>query len=274
MAGYCRDKKLRLYDPRKNSTVSESDAHQGTKGARVNWFHNVNKIFTVGFTKIAERQFMIWDPRDMSKPLITQDIDVASGLLMPFYDNESSVLFLAGKGDGNVRYYEIKDEEPYIYFLSEYKTNSPQRGMGALPKYAVDVNSCEIFRLYKLENNKVTPISFEVPRKSNLFQEDLFPDSLAPEPALNAADWFGGADAEPKTTSMKPGENKYKGVARSNTFKPSAEAATKAPETKLPPKTNDPKQLLTQNEELRKRVEDLEKELFSVKQKLAQHESA
>lgn len=29
---------------------------------------------------------------------------------MPFFDEDTSVLFLAGKGDGNIRYYEIVNE--------------------------------------------------------------------------------------------------------------------------------------------------------------------
>ncbi|CAN0593918.1 unnamed protein product, partial [Laminaria digitata] len=30
------------------------------------------------------------------------------GVILPFYDDESSLLFLAGKGDGNIRYYEVR----------------------------------------------------------------------------------------------------------------------------------------------------------------------
>lgn len=28
-------------------------------------------------------------------------------MILPFYDEESSLLYLAGKGDGNIRYYEV-----------------------------------------------------------------------------------------------------------------------------------------------------------------------
>ena len=30
-----------------------------------------------------------------------------AGVILPFYDEESSLLYLAGKGDGNIRYYEV-----------------------------------------------------------------------------------------------------------------------------------------------------------------------
>ncbi len=43
------------------------------------------------------------------------------------------------------------------------------------------------FRLYKLHATKdlVEPVSMIVPRKSNVFQADLYPETLAPIPALS-----------------------------------------------------------------------------------------
>ena len=72
------------------------------------------------------------------------------------------------QGDGNIRYYEVNDQgEPYLYFLSEYKSSSPQRCLGTIagrrlehrssdlfvgfmPKVGLDVTRNEIMRFYKL----------------------------------------------------------------------------------------------------------------------------
>jgi len=124
---------------------------------------------------------------------------------MPFYDNDTNVLYLAGKGDGNVRYYELVDEAPYIYFLSEFKSATPQRGMGWTPKLSMDLASCEIARLLKLTASAVEPISFTVPRKGDIFQDDLYPPTYAGEPSLDGDAWVGGKNSNPKTTSLAPG---------------------------------------------------------------------
>lgn len=42
-----------------------------------------------------------------------------------------------------------------------------------------------------------------VPRKSDLFQEDLYPDTLAEDAAQTAEEWIAGNDAEPLTFSLK-----------------------------------------------------------------------
>ena len=40
-----------------------------------------------------------------------------------------------------------------------------------------------------------------VPRKSELFQEDLYPDTAAEEPAISGEEWFNGKDADPVLVS-------------------------------------------------------------------------
>ncbi|CAF4661918.1 unnamed protein product, partial [Rotaria magnacalcarata] len=52
---------------------------------------------------------------------------------------------------------------------------------------------------YKLLNNGLCEvISFTVPRKSELFQDDLYPDTAAEEHAITADEWINGKDANPK----------------------------------------------------------------------------
>ena len=35
-------------------------------------------------------------------------------------------MYLAGKGDGNIRYYEVVDEAPYVHFLNQFLSGNPQ----------------------------------------------------------------------------------------------------------------------------------------------------
>lgn len=46
-----------------------------------------------------------------------------------------------------------------------------------------------------------------VPRKSTLFQSDLYPDTLADIPAIGAKEWFQGRNVQPTLRSMKTGES-------------------------------------------------------------------
>ena len=50
------------------------------------------------------------------------------GILTPYYDPDTSMVYMAGKGDGNVRYYQLLNEAPWVYYLNEFITGAPQKG--------------------------------------------------------------------------------------------------------------------------------------------------
>jgi WD40 repeat protein len=256
LATTCHDKKLRIFDPRQLPIATEIICHHGVKGSRVAWLHN--KVFTVGFSKTTDREFNIFDPRNIGEPIGHVNIDTSSGGIMPFFDGDTNVLFLAGKGDGNIRYYEIVDEAPYFFFLSEYKSATPQKGMAFLPKRGLNVNECEIAKALKLHTNKVEPISFRVPRKSDDFASDLYPDTFAGEPALTLDAWLSGADAEPVLRSVAPGfVHKERTAAE---FHPVAQKKEEGPKSK--------KELREEYEKLKVRVAYLEAELIKKEAKI------
>jgi hypothetical protein len=205
LATASKDKKVRVIDPRGANVVADVEAHQGVKGSRVCWLGSRNQLLSVGFTKTSEREFAIWDPRALAEPLTRVNIDASSGVLMPFYDEDTSVLFLAGKGDGNIRFYELVSEAPWIHYLSEFKSNTPTRGMAMMPKRGVSVSECEIVRLCKLGVKLLEPIQFVVPRKSEIFQDDLYPPTFSGEPTLQSGEWFSGQNGEPKKVSLEGG---------------------------------------------------------------------
>ena len=166
-------------------------------------------MFISGFGKGAQREYAVWDPKKLSEPLLPYvTVDNSAGVIAPFYDEDSDIIFLAGKGDGNVRYFEvIPEEEPkkMIVYLSQYSSNDSGAAYGVAPKRACDVNANEIMRMYKVTGTQAQPLQFTVPRKSELFQDDIFPPCRSDEPALASDAWLGGENAKPKTKSLKGG---------------------------------------------------------------------
>jgi len=201
-----KNKSMHILDPRASEKhITQSTVnHDSLKGSRVIWMTKTNRIFTVGSNKVSERQFKLWDPRDISKPLAEESIDTAAGILMPFWDEDTSIMYLAGKGDGNIRFYEFVDEEPYYFAVDAFKSNVPQKGMGMIPKYACDTSVHEVTRLLKLCSDTVVPLSFCVPRKSTLFQKDIYPDTLSPNATVSIEEWLQGKNGTVEHMAMNP----------------------------------------------------------------------
>lgn len=61
LATTCKDKKMRVFDPRTNKEVHSTESHAGIKGARLVWLGAKGGICTVGFSKTQERQMYIFD---------------------------------------------------------------------------------------------------------------------------------------------------------------------------------------------------------------------
>lgn len=71
------------------------------------WLGDTGLGLTTGFSSSQERQFKIWDLRNSKSAVETVKVDNTSGILYPFFDEDVGMLYLAGKGDGNIRYYEF-----------------------------------------------------------------------------------------------------------------------------------------------------------------------
>lgn len=202
----CKDKKFRIFDARSGDLVVCGGGHEGSKPQRVIFTFNDKFLFSCGFSKMSERQYGCWLYTDSE---ITEgdigELDTANGCLIPYYDADHQMVYLAAKGDSVIRYYELVEEEPYFHYISTYQSKDAQRGLAIIPKRSVDVNTCEVMRFYKLTSGKtgiIKPVSFTVPRKSDLFQDDLYPDAVDVEAAQEASDWFEGKDVLPARVEM------------------------------------------------------------------------
>lgn len=215
-----KDKAVRLVDARTGTTSSIiENAHEGTKSFKLTYLGQSNKLVSVGFTKSSLRQFKIWDPRNTREELLRVEIDQAAGVIMPFYDADTGLLYLSGKGDGNVRCYEISNEGDQAFLVTDFRSNVSAKGMAMVPKRALNVMQNETCRLLKLTTNSVEPLSFVVPRKSEGFQEDIFPDSFSGEPSHTVDEWLAGSDLPPKLTSLNPSNVSAKSEPRGHLSK-------------------------------------------------------
>ncbi|XP_016409008.1 uncharacterized protein LOC107740952 isoform X3 [Sinocyclocheilus rhinocerous] len=259
----CKDKKVRVIDPRKGKIIAEKEkAHEGARPMRAIFLADGN-IFTTGFSRMSERQLALWNPKNMEEPISVHEMDTSNGVLLPFYDPDTNVVYLCGKGDSSIRYFEITDEAPYVHYLNTFSSKEPQRGMGYMPKRGLDVNKCEIARFYKLHERKCEPIIMTVPRKSDLFQDDLYPDTAGPDPALETEEWFEGKNGEPILISLKhgyvPGKNRDLKVVKKNVLDNKAPKKVEEPAT--PQKPASPQ--LTRKNEVK--LEELLREVKSLR---------
>lgn len=157
---------------------------------------------------MSERQISVYKKSNIKAPLNTVGLDVTPAILIPFYDEDSSTLFVTGKGDSTIFTFDITDESPYVCPLSHHRASASHQGLSFLMKNQCNVSVVEFAKALRLTNSTIECLSFTVPRlKSELFQDDLFPPTRVKwEASMTAEEWFdvNVKDKAPMRISLQP----------------------------------------------------------------------
>uniref|UniRef100_A0A8C1QS60 Coronin n=1 Tax=Cyprinus carpio TaxID=7962 RepID=A0A8C1QS60_CYPCA len=208
LATVCKDGKVRLYDPRKSTLpIQEGPGPEGHRGARVVWVCDGKYLLVSGFDSRSERQLYLFSAESLASGSVASvPADVSPSTLIPFYDSDTSVLILTGKGDTRVYTYEILPEAPYFMECSSFHSSEPHKGLCFLPKTECDVRDVEVARAIRLGKSTIEPVAFRVPRvKKEFFQDDVFPETAVWwEASLTAAAWLSGSNGQHRKISLQP----------------------------------------------------------------------
>ncbi|KAG8349137.1 protein of unknown function (DUF1899) WD domain [Trypanosoma vivax] len=199
-----RDRKLNVVDPRKGSIVNSANAHQSTKTQRAVWARRSDMILTVGFNKIQARQVMLWDTRSLEMPVQTEDVDQTCAVMLPFFDDDTNLLYIGSRGDGGIRSFELM--EGRLVNCTSYASTEAHKGLCMVPKWMLDTRQCEIARFYALTQKSLYTIQMLLPRKQAdvKLQEDVYPPTFSDKPALSTSEYFAGENRKPLVMSMQP----------------------------------------------------------------------
>uniref|UniRef100_A0A8C5QU00 Coronin n=1 Tax=Leptobrachium leishanense TaxID=445787 RepID=A0A8C5QU00_9ANUR len=201
-----KDKRLRVFDVRKSGgAIQDAQSHDNNKDSRVLWTNSNNHLLTSGFNQVREREVLLWDLRNFSRPAASFTLDASSGLLIPLYDMDTGLLILGAQGEGTVYCMEVGTDTPSLTHISQCVTEQQSRGLALVPKLCLDVMSCELLRLLQLTDRFIIPISYSIPRKGvQELQTDLFPDTAGGTAALSAQSWWEGENEQVQKVSLDP----------------------------------------------------------------------
>jgi len=211
--GFCykssKGTQMCVTDPRSGEISGQLKAFQ-KKTAKM-FFHGGKQwVGAFGFKDGRKRYLRIWDRRKFvaDEKVLDLELDNESSVLMPYFDEDINLLWVYGKGSGAVNFYELGGKK-HAVALGGIRNSTPCKGGCFIPKIACDTSKCEIARFMKLEIKdsklRICPYKFIVPRKSTLYQDDIYPDTYSGKSLLTDSDWLGGKNVEElKKCSMNP----------------------------------------------------------------------
>lgn len=208
VATTAKDGILRLWDPR--TPAEERNEYEATAAKKVNkvfWCGKTNYIGTIGQDRTSKREIVIWDLQNMEKPVFKFKPDNASStssVAVPHYDADVDILYFFGKGESQVWFGELLGSGKMIA-AGRQNLRTPQKGGAWVPKAGLDVMRCEVQRFMKIEARAVVPHSFIFPKKNtDVFHDDVYPDTMIGMPALDGSAWLSGENAMPVLGPLNP----------------------------------------------------------------------
>jgi WD40 repeat protein len=228
VAAACRDGAVRLLDLRRcaaSAAFAAATAAEHSGGARqlCCWWGRDSSsssgtsdaaelIITTGTTAGGtQRQLRTWDPRSLAAPLATLTVDHGvGGALLPSVCAATGLIVLAGKGESQLRCYELVNGEPKLACTHRSSGATARLCGGAVvpPSAAtLDVAGVEVARYLKLSESSVEEVRFVLPRSEELqqyFQDDIYQllPAAVPAAAVSAEQWLdSSASSDAATTS-------------------------------------------------------------------------
>jgi len=179
------DKSLTLADPRSSAGElgRKDNVHRASRvlGRVIAGSGDLEHfVYTTGFSQQRDREFAVWDLRNLSECLSRQKAGSgSSGILIPVLLPDLRILFMATKGETTLRAFEATTTKPFVHSILQATASAePMLGLAAIPVPACNYMNCEVGRLAKLIHGKIETIKVEVPRKSkSTFHEELFPET-------------------------------------------------------------------------------------------------
>ena len=203
----CKDRKLRTLDPRSASqTLLTGPAHDSPRPFQLTWLDSTHLV-SVGFSSGSLRKILLHRlGSDTIETVATLALDVSPSVLFPFYDADTSILLVWGKGERTVSPFDVNlaNTKAPFHRLPQF-AGSLIHGFTFLPKPTVDVKKVEVLRALRLTNKTIEEVSFKVPRqKMDYFQDDVFPLTRG-GPELEWDQWVAGQDGkEEGWVSLRP----------------------------------------------------------------------
>ena len=255
-----KDKNFYICDPRNGEITLKNKGHESPKTMKMTWIDEFTLI-TTGFKKANTREMKLWDTRNIKdqSPKETYTIDHQSGIPTPYFDKDLKILFVFGRGEGNMHYYDLN--EGNIRPCNDYLSSEPTTSVVMFEKKCMDYNKCELDRFAKYTGKTIQYLSFYYPKRVPEFEEALYPPTFSGEAALSLNEWVSGTNKEPLKKDIRKIENKW--VSEVQSF----EKKIEEPKVVISPKSSNA-ELEKKVEELSNRVKELESENKILKDEL------
>lgn len=160
---------MHILDPRCPDEAQITTTHENIKAQRIAWLGDSGNILTQGFNSYSERQYAIFDSRNLESPLTMKKLDKDGYSNWLHYDDSSRVLYVVNKQNNSTLFFYHHetgaDGNPWLQQIdSKFVGKESNRGVYFLPKRNVNFMKNELERAIRHDGKSAEFVSFKVKR--------------------------------------------------------------------------------------------------------------
>lgn len=199
---------IHLFDPRQ-AAKDQMETFASIDSKKPQFVFFVKDKLVLLAQNSSQKPFLAYyDPANLSKAWLQQDLNLSAGIVLPMYDPDTDLLFLAPRGATMLSIFDLTEQKkgggPSFTAATNVVLDNGAKGGCLVPKSAVDPAQNEIQRFLSLTANSVEQYGVKITRKIMGFNEELYPNTNDCSAALSSADYFAGKNAElPKIHFLK-----------------------------------------------------------------------
>ena len=187
-----KEKLVYVFDPRSGAVPLKFSAHESGKTQKMCWV-DPNYFITTGFGKGNVREIKLYDIRDTVSAVSSLEIDHQTGVMYPWFDYDTGVIYIPSKGEAMLYFYEFSNGQ--IAKLNEFKTNDRPKSFSFVEKRFCDYKKNEMTMMFRYKENNLSFVSVYVPRKDG-FDQSLWPETFSGESSITGEEWIKGENRE------------------------------------------------------------------------------
>jgi len=171
--------------------------HEGPRACKFGYLED-GLIISGGSNKMAEREYAIWDVRNLEKKVVGGPLGSGLGVGHLYIDQQHKIVYCAGRGESNIGMWQYDPTVPgHMQFLSNHSEKWPTKGFSMMPKWTLNTENHHVTNFVHLDNKgTIQYLNFSLQNRTNLYQPELYPKFPSWKPSSNYEEWASKVDKE------------------------------------------------------------------------------